>query len=74
MFSSNSPSVKKGDHCIFLLSKKPFRVCIGEFQVFLDGLTGNPKTVCCNSAALTLIMFFYEMLVIFFFNSKEKKF
>jgi len=25
------------------LSNKPFHVCIGEIQVFLDGPTGNPK-------------------------------
>jgi len=31
------PLWNRGDHCIFPLSNKPFHVCIGEIQVFLDG-------------------------------------
>ncbi len=37
------PLGNKGDLCVFPLSNKPFHVCIGEIQVFLDGPTGNPK-------------------------------
>jgi hypothetical protein len=37
------PQWNKGDLCVFPLSNKPFHVCIGEIQVFLDGPIGKPK-------------------------------
>jgi hypothetical protein len=36
---------KWGDLCIFPLLNKPFHVCVGEIQNFLDVTTGNPKKV-----------------------------
>jgi hypothetical protein len=45
----NSPLRKTqceiGDLCICPLLNKPFHVCLGEIQNFLDGTTGNPKKV-----------------------------
>jgi hypothetical protein len=37
MFYSNIPIVKQRNHGTFPLSNKPFNVCIGKIQVFLDG-------------------------------------
>jgi hypothetical protein len=48
MLYYNFPVVKQRNRCMFPLTNKPFHVCIGGIQVFLDGPTGNPRKGSCE--------------------------